>query len=78
MVVETLSFQDKSDIQPVYGPYHAENVAALFPRATSRADVKANRLWRIMKKKRLYTMLILIFIGIFMLGAFQIYRQLKE
>ena len=31
-----------------------------------------------MKKKRLYTILILIFTGIFMLGAFQIYRQLKE
>ena len=31
-----------------------------------------------MKKKRLYTILILFFTGIFVLGAFQIYRQLRE
>ena len=31
-----------------------------------------------MKKNRLYTILILIFTGIFMTGAIQIYRQLKD
>ncbi len=31
-----------------------------------------------MKKKRLYMILILFFTGIFVLGAFQIYRQLRE
>ena len=31
-----------------------------------------------MKKKRLYAMLILFFTGIFALGAFQVYRQLRE
>lgn len=31
-----------------------------------------------MKKKRLYIILILFFTGIFALGAFQVYRQLRE
>ena len=31
-----------------------------------------------MKKKRLYAILILFFTGIFALGAFQVYRQLRE